>query len=143
MDKAAAGSVAQYLLFRSGPENFFSNSTLDLACASTADNLFLFGIENLTQGRHAFINCSREFLMQGYASLLPKDRVVLEILETVQVDSQVVDVCRDLKKSGYAIALDDFVEKPEWEPLVAIAPEMGLFLLSRIFLQPSADAFPA
>ena len=42
---------------------------------------FLFGVEHLTQGRRAFLNCTREFLVRDYPALLPKDRVVIEVLE--------------------------------------------------------------
>ena len=72
------------LLFRSSLENFFSHAQPDVAAASTADNLFLFGVDHLTQGRRAFLNCTRDFLVRDYAALLPKDRVVIEVLETVQ-----------------------------------------------------------
>jgi c-di-GMP-related signal transduction protein len=36
------------LLFRSGPENFFSGARPDQAAAATADNLLLIGIDRLT-----------------------------------------------------------------------------------------------
>lgn len=109
------------LLFRSGTGNFFPGLHVDLACASTTDNLFLFGIERLTRGRRAFINCSREFLVRDYAMLLPKDRVVIEILENTAPDDDVVAACERLKKSGYIIALEDFVDAAEWGRLVDLA----------------------
>jgi EAL and modified HD-GYP domain-containing signal transduction protein len=109
------------LLFRSGPENYFSSPRPDHAAAATADNLLLIGIDRLTQGRRAFINCTREFLVHEFALLLPKDRVVVEILETVQPDDEVVAACTRLKRAGYLLALDDFREAVELEPLVALA----------------------
>lgn len=109
------------LLFRSGPANFFPGLNLDLACTSTADNLFLFGLERLTGGRRAFVNCSHEFLVRDYAMLLPKDRVVIEILENTTPDAEVVAACQRLKESGYEIALDDFVDAREWGRLVDVA----------------------
>jgi c-di-GMP-related signal transduction protein len=109
------------LLFRSSLENFFSHSQVDVAVASTADNFFLFGVDHLTQGRRAFINCTRDFLVRDYSMLLPKDRVVIEILETIRPDEEVVEACRRLKTAGYVIALDDFRDSPEWQPLVALA----------------------
>ena len=54
------------------------------------------------------MNCTREFLVRDYAALLPKDRVVIEILETVRIDDELIAACRDLKHAGYQIALDDF-----------------------------------
>jgi len=109
------------LLFRSGTGNFFPGVHIDLACAATADNLFLFGIERLTRGRRAFINCSREFLVRDYAALLPRERVVIEILEDTDVDTDVIAACRRLKKAGYLLALDDFVEAAQWGHLVDLA----------------------
>jgi len=109
------------MLFRSGPENFFDLSNADAAAASTADNLFLFGLDRLTQGRRAFLNCTRDILVRDLPTLLPKDRVVIEILETVQIDDELVEACRRLKAGGYLLALDDFRDRPEWGPLVQIA----------------------
>lgn len=109
------------LLFRSGPENAFPQHQSDLASISATDNLFLIGIERLTQGRRAFINCTREFLVRGYFDLLPKESVVVEILESVFPDEKVIAACQRLKQAGYLIALDDFRDEPEWQPLVSIA----------------------
>ncbi len=47
------------LLFRSGLANFFSHQDGDLASHAVIDDLFLFGMEALTEGRKAFINCTR------------------------------------------------------------------------------------
>ena len=109
------------MLFRSGPENMFDFCHADAAAASTADNLFLFGLDRLTQGRRAFLNCTRDILVRDLPTLLPKDRVVIEILETVRVDDEIVEACRRLKHAGYLLALDDFRDKPEWAPLVEMA----------------------
>jgi len=108
------------LQFQSGPENFFTCDRPDQA-AATADNLLLIGIDRLTQGRRAFINCTRKFLVREFATILPKDRVVLEILETIVPDDELIAACARLKHAGYLLALGDFRESPEWEPLVALA----------------------
>jgi c-di-GMP-related signal transduction protein len=49
------------LLFRSGTGNFFPGLHVDLACASTADNLFLFGIERLTRASFSSANMRQCF----------------------------------------------------------------------------------
>jgi c-di-GMP-related signal transduction protein len=115
------GVYGYELLFRSGSDNFFPGIDLNLACASTADNLFLFGIERLTRGRRAFVNCSRDFLVRDFASTLPKDRVVIEILENTEPDKDVLAACRRLKQSGYQLALDDFVGAAGWGALIDLA----------------------
>jgi EAL and modified HD-GYP domain-containing signal transduction protein len=118
------------LLFRSGLDNFCAGTQLDVASSSTADNLFLFGIDRLTQGRRAFLNCTREFLVRDYPTLLPKDHVVLELLESIQVDEEVIAACRRFKQMGYVIALDDFSASPEWRPLVDLADFIKVDLLA-------------
>jgi c-di-GMP-related signal transduction protein len=117
------------LLFRSGPENSYTSTQPDFAAASSTDSLLLFGIERFTDGRRAFINCTREFLIRDYPTLLPRDRIVVEILETVRIDDQVIAACRRLKEAGYFIALDDFVDSPEWRALVPFADFLKVDLL--------------
>jgi len=109
------------LLFRSGLENFFSHPDGDLASDAVIDGFFLLGMEALTGGRRAFINCTRDVLLKGYASLLPKQRVALEILEDVTPDETVINACRALKAAGYVIALDDFDDRDALGPLVELA----------------------
>jgi hypothetical protein len=41
------------------------------------------GLDQLCENGIGFFNCTRETLMIGYMALLPKERVVLEILETI------------------------------------------------------------
>jgi c-di-GMP-related signal transduction protein len=118
------------LLFRSGLDNFFSHVDGDAASASTADTMILFGIERLTEGKRAFLNCTREFLVRDYAMLLPKDRVVIEVLESVKLDEELIAACRRLKAQGYLLALDDFKDSPEWEPLISLADFIKVDLLA-------------
>ena len=60
------------LLFRSGPQNFFDGSRPEAAAASAVDGLFLFGIDRLTHGLRAFINCTRDFLLRDFPVTLPR-----------------------------------------------------------------------
>jgi EAL and modified HD-GYP domain-containing signal transduction protein len=118
------------LLFRSGPENRYDALQADVASASTVDSILLYGIERLTPGCRAFLNCTRDFLIRDFATMLPPDRVVLEILETVPMDDEVHGACRRLKQAGYLLALDDFQERPDWKPLVAMADFIKVDLLA-------------
>jgi c-di-GMP-related signal transduction protein len=118
------------LLFRSGPENRFDGAHPDVAAASTVDSILLFGIERLTPGCRSFLNCTRDFLIRDFATMIPKDRVVLEILETVSMDKEVHDACLRLKDAGYLLALDDFQDRPDWKPLIAMADFIKVDLLA-------------
>ena len=118
------------LLFRSGPENRYDGTAPDVASASTVDSILLFGMDRLTPGCRSFLNCTRDFLIRDFATMLPKERVVLEILETVAMDDEVHDACRRLKQAGYLLALDDFEDRPDWKPLIAMADFIKVDLLA-------------
>jgi EAL and modified HD-GYP domain-containing signal transduction protein len=109
------------LLFRSGLENRCTADDGDAAALDVADNFLNASARTLTAGRRAFINCTRRFLVNEYATLLPKDETVIEILETVRPDGEVLAACRRLKDLGYVIALDDFVYARELEPFIDLA----------------------
>jgi c-di-GMP-related signal transduction protein len=112
---------AYELLFRNGIQNSCEGLDLELASASVLDSSFLIGFEKITAGRPMFINCPRDFLLRDYIFLFPPNLVVVEILENVKPDQEVIDACKRLKQTGYSIALDDFVDSPDWAPLVALA----------------------
>jgi c-di-GMP-related signal transduction protein len=100
---------AYELLFRGG----FSEVLDDMDEHATNDvihnALFAIGLDQLTSHKLAFINFSRSFLLEGIPELLPKKKVVVEILEHVEPDDEVVQKCKELKDKGYTLALDDFV----------------------------------
>jgi EAL and modified HD-GYP domain-containing signal transduction protein len=55
------------------------------------------------------VNFTWQALVGGYASALPSNLLVVEILEDVPADPDVLKACRALKAGGCAIALDDIV----------------------------------
>ncbi|MGE0594344.1 MAG: EAL and HDOD domain-containing protein [Vicinamibacterales bacterium] len=67
------------------------------------------GLDAITGERPAFINVTRHLLTTDFATVMPPGMVVLELLEDIVVDQEVVDICRDLHKRGYLLALDDFI----------------------------------
>ena len=113
---------AYELLFRSGLDNYFGEVDADEATSRViADSFLLFGIETMTGGAKAFINFTREILVREYATVLPPEYTVIEILENVEPDEEVIAACRGLKNKGYLLALDDFVYHPRLEPLTELA----------------------
>ncbi len=113
---------AYELLFRSGLHNYFDCDDIDHASTSVIANSFLlFGIDEMTSGRRAFLNCTRKVLVDDLATSLPKHHAVIEILETIEPDDEVVAACRRLKELGYTLALDDFVYHQKYEPLLELA----------------------
>lgn len=77
-----------------------------------------FGLDALVADRRAFINAPRSFLVEGVGFALPKDRVVVEILENVSCEPDVVSAVEALAIAGYPVALDDFVFRDELKALL-------------------------
>ena len=118
------------LLFRSGPTAFFQGDG-NLATRTMLDNAVMFGLAKLTGGLPAFLNCTTESLTEELVDVLPSSMTILEILETLEPTPKLVESCRRLKALGFRIALDDFVWKPELEPLVKLADYIKVdFLLT-------------
>jgi len=101
---------AYELLFRSGTKNIYSGSNADISNLDVIANSFVeIGIDELTGGKRAFINFTRNLLLHEITGLLPKDIVTIEILEDVIPDREVLAACKRLKDAGYCLAMDDFV----------------------------------
>lgn len=116
--------VAHELLFRSeegGGEARVRDGAL--ATAHVIRRAFRdLGIHTVVGRTKAFINVDAEFLLSRLIETLPQDGVVLEILETVDVDEKILRRCRQLKSQGFHFALDDFFRYDETcDPLLDIA----------------------
>ena len=104
------------LLFRTSWENRFCADG-DVASQQLVDNAVAFGMDSLVGKKLPFLNCTRDLLLRGIPTLLPRN-TVLEVLETMKVDALLVEACKGLSGMGYAIALDDYDFSPQWEPLL-------------------------
>ncbi len=127
-------NVAYYeLLFRANKENYYDEIDGDKATLDVITNSFtLIGMKNLTNGKRAFINFTEGLLLNETALLLPKDKVVIEILETVTPNARLVECCKKLKARGYQLALDDFVFKSDYEELIQLADYIKVdFLITK------------
>jgi EAL and modified HD-GYP domain-containing signal transduction protein len=123
--------VAYELLFRSGQQNA-ANITDNLAAtASVISHAFLdLGIEKALGPYKGFINCDASLLRSDMLEALPADKIVLEVLETVELTSEIVERCTELKERGFTIALDDFVDFADrFRPLLKVAEIVKVDLL--------------
>jgi EAL and modified HD-GYP domain-containing signal transduction protein len=89
-----------------------------------------FGLDRVTGGADAFINFSREMLTGRLYELLDPRVAVVELLEEVEPDEGTIAACRALRDAGYRLALDDFVYRPEAEPLLECAEVVKLDVLN-------------
>ncbi|MBB2921380.1 EAL domain-containing protein [Cellulomonas cellasea] len=94
----------------------------DLATGAVLHSVFADrGVVTAAAGRPAFVNVTRSFLVGALP--LPADpaRLVLEVVESVQVDAEVVAGVARLRAAGFRIAVDDFVALPDQVRLLPYA----------------------
>ena len=89
------------------------------------------GLEQLTAGRVAYLNFTREMLLSRAYTLLPRERVVIELLETVTPDEDVIAACEELVDAGYTLALDDFVWSTQHRRLLELASVVKVDVLDQ------------
>ncbi len=110
------------LLYRSNTNNYYSCLDGDKASKEVIVNSFLLiGLDVLTRGKFAFINFTKKLLEEEVATMLPKNLIVVEVLENIDPDKKILQTCSKLKEMGYKLALDDFIYKPEYQNLIELA----------------------
>lgn len=113
---------AYELLYRGYKDYTIADVDGNKATTSLLSSVFLTeGISVISGARPCFINFTEDLLLRKIPYSFPKNQVVVEILEDVKPTKKVVEAIRDLKKSGYTIALDDFVYEKKLEPLISLA----------------------
>lgn len=102
--------VAYELLYRNSLKNFFDESVnSSKATAILITNSYInIGMENLIEDKIGFINFDQTLINNEIPKLLNKDKVVIEVLETVIPDRKIMSNLINLKREGYTLALDDF-----------------------------------
>ena len=100
--------LAYEILFRAGTANHAVITDDVAASAAVIQHAFLdFGIDTALGQNLGFINISEALLMSDVIEMLPRRRVVLELLESVRFTPEVIARCRALRAAGYRLALDD------------------------------------
>lgn len=106
------------------------DTDVDAGISVIANTLMNMGTEWLLKGKLAFVNMETSMLMSSFSTLLPAEKVVIEVLETVQATPEVLDRLDELKAAGYRFALDDYRYSAETEKLLAIASFVKLDVLA-------------
>ena len=117
------GTVVGYeLLFRLDAEAVDATERGAFATSQVLITAFTeIGIGTIAGDRQCFVNLTREFLVGDLPLPFDADQVVLEVLETVDVDDEVVAGVERLAAQGFVIALDDFVPGHGQDRLLPLA----------------------
>jgi c-di-GMP phosphodiesterase len=101
--------VAYELLFRRADVGTASVIDDLAATAAVIEHASELGMENVVGASLGFVNIDATVLMSDFIQFLPRQKVVLEILETVKVTDAIVARVTELKQAGYIFALDDVI----------------------------------
>ncbi|EGL53279.1 putative signal transduction protein containing EAL and modified HD-GYP domain containing protein [Methylophaga aminisulfidivorans MP] len=103
----------------------------DIATTRVINYSFLeLGIERVIGNHLAFVNLTRNFILSDDPIPFGGERVVLEVLENIEVDEELINAVKKLALSGYHIALDDFIFHESLRPLIELASIIKVDILS-------------
>jgi len=96
------------LLYRKGFNNTFFNG-FDKASSNIINtSFFSIGINKLTRNKKAIIKFTTNLLNKQIATLFPKDKLLIELPNNIEVDDQLLVSCEKLKREGYKFVFDNF-----------------------------------
>ncbi|WP_432698596.1 EAL and HDOD domain-containing protein [Marinobacterium sp. YM272] len=124
--------VAYELLYRSDDQLNVAN-VVDghHATSNVLVNAYTSIIENQEPKKlPAFLNLPREMFETDSLPAMARKQLVIEVLEDVEVDQTLLDAVKRYREAGYNIALDDFVYRPEYIPLLKLAHIVKLDVLA-------------
>ena len=111
--------VGYELLHRSGTQNrYLGPDAITATRQLLAEQLLSDNWYRLTSGRPAWVNFPGELILDGSATLVPPERMVIELLESIVVDDAVLAACEDLEDRGYILAADDVSDPEDTNPLL-------------------------
>ncbi|MDG5787472.1 EAL domain-containing protein [Evansella sp. AB-P1] len=100
---------AYELLYRSNNQNNECSEDGDKATLDVLLTSIQIGIHELSEGKLCFVNFTENLLKSEVPKYIKPNIIVIEILESVFLSSELIHICKKLKELGYKIALDDFV----------------------------------
>jgi EAL and modified HD-GYP domain-containing signal transduction protein len=124
--------IAYELLFRhsADAQRAHVDSDVDAGITVISNTLCNMGTEWLLKGKLAFVNMEVSMLMSSFSTLLPKENVVIEVLETVRAAPDILERLQELRAAGYRFALDDFRNQPGGDQLLPFASYVKLDVLA-------------
>lgn len=105
--------VAYELLFRGGATGPARFSTDLAATASVISHVSQLGLENVIGNSLGYLNVDAAVLTSDIVEFLPREKVILEIVETTKVTAEILERIAALVKIGFRFALDDVVTDSE------------------------------
>jgi len=123
------------LLYRAAPRDESAKGTGEtddamLSAATLTAALTDIGLDEIVGDRPAWVNVGSDVLLGHLSEVLPPDRVVVEILDSLAATPAIVEAMAALKRTGYRFALDDVSLRPGIGPVLALADVVKIDVLA-------------
>ncbi len=101
---------AYELLYRNNANNSYDTSMEGNRATRMllSDVLTVFQLDNITNQKYAFVNFTKDLLLDKVPKVLDSKDIVIEILEDVIPDEELIECVIELKERDFKIALDDY-----------------------------------
>lgn len=107
------------LLFRSCLKNTFNGADPSASTRQVVSNsLLAIGLDRIAGHKKVFVNVGRDLLLDEFPAILPKHQMILEILDSGDLDPAILAACESLRQQGYLLALSAFAARPEQRPFL-------------------------
>jgi len=126
------GLYGYELLYRRGADAQQAEGDSHFMSADVIVSALLgIGLHTIAGNGVAFVNFSRGQLLNESWELFERKSVVIELLENVECDDETIAACTKMVKSGYTLALDDYVYSEQSRPLLDLASVIKIDILNR------------
>lgn len=124
--------VAYELLFRNAGASSAEINNAAEATINVIYNAFTnIGIETLLGGKKAYINFDASLLKSDITSILPRDKVIVELHEWLELDDELLSSLRRMHGEGYRFALDNCIHREGQEQIYQFADIIKLDVLQQ------------
>lgn len=115
--------IGYELLFRLDQSSLSADFSSDMQAGTNilVNTLSNMGADWLVGSKLAFVNVATSMLESNFLELLHPQRVVLEIVESVNATPELLARAKELRAQGFGIALDDFAYTPQTAPFLEFA----------------------
>ncbi|GAB3002692.1 EAL domain-containing protein [Psychrosphaera aestuarii] len=111
--------IGYELLYRDSEENAFPPGLTDEQASARMfyETALFHGINNVTEQRKAFVNLCDKSVLRQLPNLIPRENLIVEIVERSSVDDDTIVAIAELHELGYVFALDDYDFDTKWSQL--------------------------
>ena len=114
-------TVGYELLYRDGSANVARVANNDAASRKVlADAVTLFGLEQLTGGRLAYVNFTSRLIMDGFVRRADPEKVVVQVMGNAVMNDTMEDCLRKLRQDGYFLVLKNYLGQKHFRDYLSL-----------------------